>query len=545
MIKSDVGQQSRSEKVEELDVLVIGAGFAGLYQLDRLRSLGFNVKIFEAGAEIGGIWYWNCYPGARVDSQGAIYQFSREDWWSDWSYDELYPSREQVRGYFQHVDKKLGLSRDIRFNTRVRSAEFDEGAGQWIVRANEDVVVRARFVVVCSGFAAKPYVPAIEGLKNFRGPCHHTALWPQQGLDMAGKRVGVVGTGASGVQVIQEAASVVSKLTVFQRTPNFALPMRQRKLDPEAKQKEKAGYASRLEMRSQTFAGFDFNFLEQSALDVSPEERQAVYEKLWEKGGFAPALSTFQDVLLNEAANLTAYQFWRDKVRARIVDPVVAEKLAPMNPPHPYGVKRPSLEQNYYEVFNRDNVDLVDLKQSPIIGVTPSGIKTSDGEHELDIIILATGFDAVTGGLTSMDIKGVRGETLKEKWANGVTAHLGTATSDFPNLLFIYGPHSPATFCNGPTCAELQGEWVVKCLDDMRRKGVSRIESTPAADDAWAAHVDELASGTLFPRAESWYMGANIPGKKRQLLAYPGGVPTYLQKCNESAERGYEGFVLS
>jgi len=236
MIKRDVEQQSRS-KVEELDVLVIGAGFAGLYQLDRLRSLGFKVKSFEAGAEIGGIWYWNCYPGARVDSQGAIYQFSREDLWSDWSYDELYPSREQVRGYFQHVDKKLDLSRDIRFNTRVRSAEFDEGAGQWIVRANEDVVVRARFVVVCSGFAAKPYVPAIEGLNNFRGACHHTALWPQQGLDMAGKRVGVIGTGASGVQVIQEAASVVSQLTVFQRTPNLALPMRQQKLDREAKQK--------------------------------------------------------------------------------------------------------------------------------------------------------------------------------------------------------------------------------------------------------------------------------------------------------------------
>ena len=433
MIKRDVEQQSRS-KVEELDVLMIGAGFAGLYQLDRLRSLGFKVKSFEAGAEIGGIWYGNCYPGARVDSQGAIYQFSREDLWSDWSYDELYPSREQVRGYFQHVDKKLDLSRDIRFNTRVRSAEFDEGTGQWIVRANEDVVVRARFVVVCSGFAAKPYVPAIEGLNNFRGACHHTALWPQQGLDMAGKRVGVIGTGASGVQVIQEAASVVSQLTVFQRTPNSALPMRQQKLDREAKQKEKAGYAGRLEMRSKTFAGFDFNFIEQSALDVSPEERQEIYEKLWAKGGFAPALSTFQDVLLNEAANLTAYQFWRDKVRARIVDPVVAEKLAPMNPPHPFGTKRPSLEQNYYEVFNQDNVDLVDLKQSPIICVTPSGIKTGDGEHELDILVLATGFDAVTGGLTSMDIKGVRGETLKEKWANGVTLTWGLLPPAFPTF---------------------------------------------------------------------------------------------------------------
>jgi cation diffusion facilitator CzcD-associated flavoprotein CzcO len=545
MIKSDAEWQSRSDNADELDVLVIGAGFAGLYQLDRLRSLGLKVKIFEAGAQIGGVWYWNCYPGARVDSQGAIYQFSREDLWSDWSFDELYPSWEQVRAYFQHVDRKLGLSRDIRFNTRVRSAGFDESAKQWIVRANDDITVRARFIVACSGFAAKPYVPAIEGLENFRGPSHHTALWPQNGLDLAGKRVGVVGTGASGVQIVQEAARVASHLTVFQRTPNFALPMRQRKFDAAAKREEKAGYARRLEMRSKTFAGFDLNFLEKSALDVSPEERREIYETLWEKGGFAPILSTFYDVLSNEAANITLYQFWRNKVRARIADPVVAEKLAPMDPPHPFGVKRLSLEQNYYDVFNQDNVHLVDLRQSPIIRATPGGLTTSEGEHELDILILATGFDAVTGGLTNIDIMGVRGETLKQKWADGVTAHLGTATSGFPNFLFMYGPHSPAALCNGPTCAELQGDWIVECLDYLRRNGISRIESTSAADEAWASHVDDLVNATLLPKAESWYMGANIPGKKRQLLFYPGGVPTYFQKCNESAERGYEGFVLS
>jgi cation diffusion facilitator CzcD-associated flavoprotein CzcO len=539
------GKLPRREKVEELDVLVVGAGFAGLYQLDRLRNLGFKVRVFEAGAEIGGVWYWNCYPGARVDSEGAIYQYSREDLWGDWNYSERFPSWEELRSYFRYVVKRLDLSRDIRFNTRVSGAEFDEGTKQWTVRANDDIVVKARFIVMCTGFGSKPYVPAIEGLETFRGAWHHTALWPQQGLDMTGKRVGVIGTGASGVQVIQEAGRTAAHLTVFQRTPNLALPMRQKKLDAAAQRKAKEAYPHQFEMRSKTFAGFDVGFIEQSALDVSAEDRRVIYESLWEKGGLVPWVSNFQDVLLNEKANLTAYEFWRDKTRARIADPSVADKLAPINPPHPFGVKRPSLEQNYFEVFNQENVRLVDLRESPIERVTPNGVKTNDSKHELDILVLATGFDALTGGLTSIDLRGTQGDTLKEKWAKGASAHLGTATSGFPNLLFIYGPQSPAAFCNGPTCAELQGEWVVDCLKYMRKNEFSRIESTPAADDAWTDHISDLANATLFPRAESWFMAANIPGKARQLLGYPGGLPTYLQKCNESAERSYEGFVLS
>lgn len=541
--QSDKVQHSKT--VEEFDVLVVGAGFAGLYQLDRLRKLGFSVRVFEAGADIGGIWYWNCYPGARVDTYGPIYQYSREDLWREWNYSELYPSWEEVREYFHYVDKKLDLSRDIRFNTRVSAAEFDEDRNQWIIQADDGSVVRARFFVLCTGFGSKPYIPALEGLESFGGKWHHTAKWPQEGLDFTGKRVGVIGTGASGVQVIQEASRHAAHLTVFQRTPNLALPMRQKKLDEETSRRMKEDYPARFRRRGEVFGGFDFDFMPKSALEVSPEERLATYEDLWAKGGFYSWIGTFNDVLMNEEANRTAYAFWRDKTRARIKDPAVADKLAPMDPPHPFGVKRPSLEQYYYEVFNQDNVTLVDLRKSPIERITPKGVKTKNGEHELDILVMATGFDAVTGGLTSIDIRGTQGVTLKDKWAKGARAHLGMASAGFPNLLYIYGPQSPSAFCNGPTCAELQGELVVECLEYLRQRGLTRIEATTVAEESWRDYSIELSQAGLFTQADSWYMGANVPGKPREMLAYTGGLPAYLQKCKECAEKGYEGFALA
>ena len=541
--QSDKVQPSNAAEV--LDVLVVGAGFAGLYQLDRLRKLGFSVRVFEAGADIGGIWYWNCYPGARVDTYGPIYQYSREDLWREWNYSELYPSWEEVREYFHYVDKKLDLSRDVRFNTRVSAAEFDEDRNQWIIQADDGSVVRARFFVLCTGFGSKPYIPAFEGLESFGGEWHHTAKWPQEGLDFTGKRVGVIGTGASGVQVIQEASRHAAHLTVFQRTPNLALPMRQKKLDEETSRRMKEDYPARFRRRGEVFGGFDFDFMPKSALEVSPQERLATYEDLWAKGGFYSWIGTFNDVLMNEEANRTAYAFWRDKTRARIEDPAVADKLAPMDPPHPFGVKRPSLEQYYYEVFNQDNVTLVDLRESPIERITPKGVKTKDGEHELDILVMATGFDAVTGGLTSIDIRGTQGVTLKDKWAKGARAHLGMASAGFPNLLYIYGPQSPSAFCNGPTCAELQGELVVECLEYLRQRGLTRIEATSAAEESWRDYAIELSQAGLFTQADSWYMGANVPGKPREMLAYTGGLPAYLQKCKECAEKGYEGFALA
>jgi cyclohexanone monooxygenase len=530
---------------DELDVLVVGAGFAGLYQLDRLRSLGFSVKVFESGSDLGGTWYWNCYPGARVDSNAAIYQFTREDLWRDWNFSELYPGWEEVRKYFKYVDQKLDLSRDIRFNTRVSSAEFDSAREQWIVRAQDGTVVRARFVIMCTGFAAKPFVPDFEGLEDFGGECHHTGRWPQAGLDFAGKRVGVIGTGASGVQVIQEASRDAAHLTVFQRTPDMALPMRQQQLDGDAQRRLKEEFPARHAKRAEAFAGFDIDFIPTSALEVSPEEREATYEENWARGGFSPWLGTYHDVLSNAEANATAYAFWRDKVRARIKDPAVAEKLAPEVAPHPFGVKRPCLEQSYFDVFNQDNVRLVDVKESPISRITKKGVQVGEEEVELDILVLATGFDAVTGGLTSIDIRGAEGTGLSEKWADGARTHLGVATAGFPNLLMVYGPQSPSGFCNGPTCAELQGEWIVELLETLRRDGVTRIEATSDAEDAWTEHIAEVTDATLFPLANSWYMGANVPGKKRQMLNYPGGLPAYLQTCRDIAAKGYDGFVLS
>jgi cyclohexanone monooxygenase len=536
---------THNNEIEDLDVIIVGAGFAGLYLLDRLRGMGMSVQVFEAGDGPGGVWYWNCYPGARVDSPGPMYQFSRDDLWRDWKFSELYPSWEEIREYFRYMDKKLGLSRDIRFNRRVNEAEFDPARNRWTVCSSDGSVTRARYFVLCTGLGSKPYIPELPGLSDFAGERHHTALWPQQGLDMAGKRVGVIGTGASGVQVAQEAAAVAVHLTVFQRTPNLALPMRQRKLDDDTIRRMKEDYPRAYQKRRTTFGGFDYEFLEKSASEVSEDERRATFERVWEIGGFAPWVGSFNDLLANEQSNRAAYDFWRDKTRARINDPAVAEMLAPTGPIHPYGAKRPSLEQNFFDIFNQRNVSLVDLRKTPIESVTRSGIKTAAGEHDLDVLVLATGFDAVTGGLTSIDIRGTQGETLREKWAKGVRAHLGMAAAGFPNLLFVYGPHSPNAFANGPTCAELQGDWIVQLLDHVRQRDWTRFEATAAAEEEWRVQVHALADATLFPQADSWYFGANIPGKPREMLSFAGGLSTYMAKCNESAERGYEGFAIN
>jgi cation diffusion facilitator CzcD-associated flavoprotein CzcO len=537
-------KRTDNTETEELDVVIVGAGFAGLYLLDRLRGMGMSVRVFEAGDGPGGVWYWNCYPGARVDSPGPMYQFSRDDLWRDWKFSELYPSWQEIREYFHYVDKKLGLSRDIRFNRRVNQAEFDPARNRWTVRSSDGSVTRARYFVLCTGLGSKPYTPELPGLSDFAGERHHTAFWPQQGLDLAGKRVGVLGTGASGVQVAQEAAAVAAHLTVFQRTPNLALPMRQKKLDDDTIRRMKEGYPLAYQKRRTSFGGFDYQFLEKAASEVSEDERQATFERIWEIGGLAPWVGSFNDLLANEQSNRAAYDFWRHKTRARIHDPALAEILAPTEPIHPYGTKRPSLEQNFFDIFNQPNVSLVDLRKTPIESVTRSGIRTAAGEHDLDVLVLATGFDAITGGLTSIDIRGTQGETLREKWAKGVRAHLGMAAAGFPNLLFVYGPQSPNAFANGPTCAELQGDWIAGLLDHVRQRDWKRFEATAPAEEAWRAQVIEMASGTLFPRADSWYLGANIPGKPREMLSFAGGLSTYMAKCNESAERGYEGFTI-
>ena len=530
---------------EELDALIIGAGFSGLYQLYRLRQRGFRVGLVEAGAELGGIWYWNCYPGARVDSHVPNYEFSIEELWRDWNWTERFPAWDELRRYFRYVDRKLELSRDIRLSCRVTAARFDAAANQWQVECADGHRIRTRFFIPCTGFAAKAYIPRLSGLEDFAGPCVHTAHWPQDGLDMSGLRVGVIGTGASGVQVIQEAGKVASHLTVFQRTPNLALPMRQQRYDEASRRAMKAQYPECFRRRALSGGGlFDVVPDERSALAVSNDERLAVFESAWQKGGFHFWGGTFRDVGADLEANRLAYDFWRERTRARINDPVIADKLAPAEPPHPFGAKRPSLEQWYFEVFNQDNVTLVDVREDPIERITSGGIRTRARHHDLDVIVLATGFDAGTGGLTQIDIRGLSGRALKDTWSSGVQTHLGIGIPDFPNLLMLYGPQSPTSFCNGPTCAELQGDWVVACMTHLRDHGFTRIEADRAAGEAWTQHLAEVAAATLLPLADSWYMGGNIPGKPRQLLNY-AGLQTYLAFCRQSAESGYSGFRLS
>lgn len=525
-------------------MLVVGAGFSGLYQLYRLRREGFDVRLVEAGTGLGGVWHSNRYPGARVDSHVPNYEFSIEAVWRDWVWSERFPARDELVRYFEHVDHVLGLSPDIDLGTRIETARFDPRRNVWEVEAGGGRRYESRFLVMCTGFGSQPYVPDLPGLDGFAGPCHHTACWPESGVSFAGRRVGVIGTGASGVQVVQEAAKTAERVVVFQRTPVMALPMQQRRLDPVEQVAAKAGYRAMFERRNAPPGSFsDITFLDAGALEVSDEFRNEVFEEAWRKGGFHFWAGTFRDILLDEAANRTAYDFWRDKTRARIGDPAVADVLAPIEPPYPFGTKRPSLEQDYYDCFNRPNVELIDLRATPIEAITRSGVRTTACELELDVLVLATGFDANTGGLTAIDIRGVGDRQLAEEWSDGVDTHLGMAVAHFPNLLILYGPQASTAFCNGPTCAEVQGEWVVQLLRSLRTRGITRIEATSEAAEAWTAHLATIANATLFGRTDSWYMGANIPGKRRQLLNYPLG-DDYLDRLQQCAANEYEGFTL-
>jgi len=529
---------------EVLDALIMGAGFSGLYLLHRLRQEGFRVKLFEADSGMGGVWHSSRYPGARVDSHVPNYEFSIEEVWRDWTWSERFPGAAELQRYFQHVDAKLNLSPDIRFDTRIIQANFDAATNLWHIKCADGHDVKARFFLSCVGFAAKSYTPDYPGLQDFKGPCYHTAHWPEGGLDMAGKRVGVIGTGASGVQVIQEAGKVAAHLTVFQRTPMIALPMQQRQLDAAAQQAMKADYPEIYRLRNASTGGVYDTFMDaRSALELSETERNAVFERAWQAGGFH-FWFPFADTLANIDANRLSYNFWRDKTRARLHSTAMQDQLAPMEPPHPFGVKRPSLEQWYYEMFNQDNVDLVNIKQDPVQSITATGVSTRDNDYEFDILVLATGYDAITGGLTQFELTGTGGQTMAQTWATGVRSHLGIGVPGFPNLLMIYGPQSPTSFWTGPAAAEVQGEWLVDCLCYLRDHGKQRIEATVEAAEAWNTHMEELAAATLLPLADSWYMGANIPGKPRQLLNHLGAYG-YMEHCNASAAEGYAGFKLS
>lgn len=524
----------------DYDVIVVGAGFAGLHQLRRLRERGFSVVLLEAGSDIGGIWNTNRYPGARVDTEGALYQFTDEELWGDWDYSQLYPDSSEVRAYFDHVDSKLDLRKDCRFNTTVTAAQFNSSTDAWTVKTESGDVLTTRFLVMATGTTVEPYQPDFAGTKRYTGTLVHTARWTDD-IQLAGKRVAVIGTGASGVQMIQTAGKVAETLTVFQRTPNLALPMYQKDFDARARSEIKQGFPDRYAMITKTFGGIDYEFDPRNAVDATPAEREALYNQLWDSSGFKFWMGNFADTMFDPEANSYAYEFWKDKVRRLITDPAKVELLAPSEPPHPFGAKRPSLQQNYFEVMCQSNVEIVPVRDNPIQEFTECGIRTADDEErEFDVIILATGYDNNTGAMNAIDIRSDDGRSLEDKWSTGVDNHLGTFTNGFPNFAFIYGPQSPGGFANGPTAAELHGDQLVEFFEFLRTESVTRFESTEKADVAWTAHIEELINDTLFSKVDSWFNGGNIPGKHRQQLQYPGGMPTYLEHWASERASGYK-----
>ncbi|CAG8980017.1 hypothetical protein HYALB_00005191 [Hymenoscyphus albidus] len=543
----------------KLDVLIVGAGFGGLYQLYVMRKQGYNCKL--SLIMLPRIWYWNCYPGARVDSHAPLYGYSIEGLYKDWTWTERFPGGEELRQYFDYVDKRLDLSKDIELNTSVDAAEFDTNASVWRVTLSTGEVIECKYFVLGTGFAAKNYVPDFKGMERFKGIMHHTYL--------KGKKVAVIGTGASGVQTIQEIGPEVGHLTVLQRTPNLCIPMRQRKLDPvvEAELKNQGEYEKIFKTRGGTFTGFEFEWIYINAADATEAEVRETYERLWEMGGFNFWVGTYQDVLYNQEVNDGAYKFWAEKHRARINDPRKRDLLAPLleNQPHAWGIKRPCLEQRYYEVYNQENVDLISVKENPIDTFTEKGILMSDGQElEFDVILLATGFDTQTGGLVQIDIKGADGITLKDKWAKGAWTNLGMTTNGFPNMFILYGlqgkPYIPLTplsfvvvidaitaptaFANGPTLVEVQGDWISDAINYCEKNNKKTMDSTALSEARWTKIVDDMWNTSLFRFTQGWYNGSNIPGKTKQALNYTGGVNKYMAEARRIAEAGYEGYVF-
>ncbi|KAJ4313669.1 hypothetical protein N0V94_006839 [Neodidymelliopsis sp. IMI 364377] len=531
----------------ETDVLIVGAGFGGVYLMHKLRQLGYKCKIYEAGTELGGIWHWNCYPGARVDSQVPIYEYSMPEVWKDWYWSCRYPGTDELRKYFEHVEKKLDIKKDCAFNTRVIGADFDKPSGKWHIKTEDGRTAKAKYMLLALGFAAKRHFPDWPGMEDFEGEIHHSSFWPDAGVDVKGKRVAVIGTGSTGIQIAQETSKEAASVTNFVRTPNLCLPMMQKELTKEEQDRRKAEeYETIFKNRLNTFAGFQYDYIEKNTFDDSPEEREAFYEKLWQNGGFEFWLANYKDLLFENKANREAYNFWAKKTRARISDPVKRDILAPLEPIHAFGTKRPSLEQNYYEMLDRPENVVVDAKATPIERFTKEGIVTSDGKlHKFDVIALATGFDSVTGGMKNMGLRNVDGVELSETWKSGTYTYMGMALSGFPNMFFLYGAQGPTAFSNGPTCVEVQGDWIVKCMTMLRDQKIDYCDATRQAEEEWREKVTELSDKTLFPQTASWYMGDNIPGKVREQLNFAGGFELYKELTNKSLDNGFEGFVTA
>ena len=530
-------------KSEQFDAIVVGAGFAGMYMLHKLRGQGLRVIVLEAASGVGGTWFWNRYPGARVDIESRDYGYSFDAQLErEWRWSERYAAQPELLRYLNHVADRFDLRRDIRFETRVTAARFDEDAARWSVETERGGSVSARFVIMATGCLSEPKDIAFPGAEDFAGEVFRTFDYPEQGVDFTGKRVAVIGTGSSAIQTIIAIAPQCEHLTVFQRTPNYSVPAHNRPLTAEEQAEwdaERESYRARAKAEPLAFWN---DPPERSALEVSPEERQREFERRWEFGGFRVG-GPFTDVGVDLAANRTIAELMAEKIRSIVRDPEVAKRLTPAT--YPFGTKRLCVDTGYYQVYNRDNVTLVDLRATPIERITATSIRTAEREYPVDAIVYALGFDAMTGTLAKLDIRGRGRLALREKWADGPVTHLGLMIAGFPNLFTVTGPGSPSVLTNMVMSIEQHVEWIADAIRWLDAHGRATIEATPEAEAEWVAHVAEVAHQTLYPLADSWYMGANVPGKPRVFLPYVGGFPAYVEACNDAAADGYLAFRVA
>jgi cation diffusion facilitator CzcD-associated flavoprotein CzcO len=528
----------------DFDAVIIGAGLSGICALERFVRMGLGVRAYEHGSDVGGVWYWNRYPGARVDSETYTYGFSFSDaLLREWDWHELFAPRAEIASYLQHVVDRFGLRRHIHFETRVTAASYDETCKHWSIVTDTGERVSARYLIVAAGTLSAPQMPDYPDIEQFRGEIHHTARWPAAGVALEGRRVGVIGTGATGVQVIQTIAGEVDRLTVFQRTPTYCIPQRNHLLTDIEREQIRRDWQRILSACRESYGGFMHTFDPRPGLAVSAEEREAKFEALWQVPGFAFWFGNFGDLMMNPEVNAHACEFVRRKIRERVHDPEVARRLLP---DHPFGTKRVPLENGYYETYNRPNVRLVDLREEPIVRVTDAGIRTSREDHPLDLIICATGFDAGTGALVRIDIRGENALALADKWRQGPRTYLGLLLNGFPNLFIVNGPHNAAALCNAGRCVEQNVDWIARCIERMRVGGHTRVAASLAAEEEWTRHVYETADASVLAlMTNSWFFGANTPGKPRRATIYAAGAREYREHCEDVARSGYPGLSMT
>ena len=538
-------QSSDNGGSAEFDAIIVGAGLAGLYMLYRLREQGLRARVLEQAPEVGGTWYWNAYPGARCDVESMDYSYSfSPELEQEWEWSEKYPAQPEILKYINHVADRFDLRRDVQLDTTVVRADFDESASRWEVESEAGEHFSAQFCIFATGCLSAPLKPAFKGVDSFEGEWYMTQKWPHAPVDFKGKRVAVIGTGSSGVQSIPVIAADAEQVFVFQRTPNFSVPARNAPLPADEQAERKANYRQHRELQRYSTFGIPIDINDKGAMDVTADERRRELETRWELGGAPRFMVSFTDLMTSEEANTTVADFVREKIRAKVQDPEVAELLCPND--HPIAAKRLCVDTEYYETFNRDNVALVNVREAPIQEITPRGVLLEDGsEYEVDIIVFAIGYDAMTGALLRVDIRGREGVSLRDEWADGARTYLGLAMHGFPNLFTVTGPGSPAVLAVMIVAIEQHVEWISECIAHLREEGFDTIEAMRDAQEIWMEHVTEIGNSTLFPKANSYYVGANVPGKPRVFTPYVGGFGVYREKCDEVAANQYEGFALS